>query len=202
MNNVNELSATAGVPLLLEPGFLDDDTCRQIRAAMDRGADGAAEVVGDAIARRETIRRARSVEIEAHVLGLIEDRIETIRTALERTFGRRLGDREGMGFLRYHTGGFYRPHRDRGEVAGWPAAARRSLAVVMFLNGGGKTSGTDSFEGGTLCLYPEGGRPPVEVHPATGLLAAFPADLLHEVRPVRAGTRDTAVDWFYDGTTG
>ena len=28
---------------------------------------------------------------------------------------------------------------------------------------------------------------------------AFPADVLHEVTEVRGGTRDTVVDWFYDG---
>ena len=37
----------------------------------------------------------------------------------------------------------------------------------------------------------------MSVVPQAGLLVAFSADVLHEVTEVRAGTRDTIVDWFY-----
>jgi predicted 2-oxoglutarate/Fe(II)-dependent dioxygenase YbiX len=69
--------------------------------------------------------------------------------------------------------------------------------VVVFLNGGVPEAARRDFEGGQLCLYPEA-VPPIEISPETGLLVAFPADFLHEVRPVLAGTRDAAIDWFYD----
>jgi len=55
-----------------------------------------------------------------------------------------------------------------------------------------------TFDGGVLRLLPEEGAPLVEIPPAAGLLVAFPADRLHEVTPVRGGTRDAIVDWYYD----
>ena len=70
-------------------------------------------------------------------------------------------------------------------MASWPEAARRSVAVVLFLNG--------DFEGGLLRLF---AGETIEIAPQAGLLVAFPADLLHEVTVV-SGTRDAVVDWFY-----
>ena len=197
MNGVNSFATTPHLPLLIEPAFFDGQTCERIRYAMDRGVADAAEVIADQITRRDTVRRARSIDIEGHLLDVVESRIDGIRTAIERTFGQPLGEREGTGFLRYHPGGFYRPHRDRGELAGWPAAARRLATVVVFLNGGPATSPRRDFEGGELYLYPDG-APALRIAPETGLLVAFPANCLHEVGPITAGTRDAAIDWFYD----
>ena len=196
MNGVNSFAPTPDLPLLIEPAFLDLPTCARIRAAMDRGADDAAEVIGARITRRDSVRQARSIDIEREILELVETRIDGIRTAIERATGRPLGEREGTGFLRYHPGGFYRAHRDRGAVRGWPAAARRQTTVIVFLNRGGDGPECD-FAGGDLNLYPAVGAP-VRITPDAGLLVAFPADCLHEVSPVTGGTRDAAVDWFYN----
>src|SRR5690606_19121568 len=114
-------------------------------------------------------------------------------------FGLPLGDREGCGFVRYPDGGFYTPHRDRAWVDAWPAAARRAIAVVVFLNGcrGGPpdppssargTGDEGTFSGGTLRIYAAGTA--IDVVPRTGLLAAFRADAWHEVTRVTGGTRD------------
>jgi predicted 2-oxoglutarate/Fe(II)-dependent dioxygenase YbiX len=179
-------------PLLL-PAFLDPATCRRIRAAMDRGERDAAEIAGDEIAEQATVRRAFTIEIEPALLAEVEGRIEDARVPIERWCGDRLGGREGTGLLRYEAGGFYLPHRDRGNVSGWPGAASRAVAVVVFLNAG--------FEGGALTLHPERDAP-IRIEPAEGLLVAFPADMLHEVWPVAHGVRDAAVDWFYDLAEG
>ena len=37
----------------------------------------------------------------------------------------------------------------------------------------------------------------LEITPREGLLVAFDAARLHEVRPVAGGIRDVIVDWFY-----
>jgi predicted 2-oxoglutarate/Fe(II)-dependent dioxygenase YbiX len=200
MNGVNTFEPRSDFPLLIEPAFFDGQTCQRIRYAMDGGVDDPAEIISDQITRRETVRRARSVDIESPLLELVETRIDGIRTAVERTLGQPLGEREGAGFLRYRPGGFYRPHRDRGDVAGWPAAARRVATVVIFLNGGTATSVGRDFAGGDLYLYPDA-APPIRISPETGLLVAFPAACLHEVGPITGGIRDVAVDWFYDRQT-
>jgi predicted 2-oxoglutarate/Fe(II)-dependent dioxygenase YbiX len=184
--------------LVLEPHFLNPAECERIRDAMDRGIDDAAEIIGDEIAQHDTIRRTRSLEIETGVREWLEGRLDGIKPAIEQVLGRPLGRREGTGFLRYPPGGFYVTHRDRGAVAGWPAAARRAASVVVFLNDGQAPGRGGHFEGGMLCLYPDPDAPPVQIRPEAGLLLAFPSDTLHEVLPVVRGTRDAAVDWFYD----
>ena len=190
--------AASGFPLLIEPQFLTLVECGHLRRAMDRGEPEPAEIVGDTIVTRKTIRQTTSIDVEVAVRGWFEPRLDGLRPVIARALGCPLGEREGTSFLRYPAGGFYMPHQDRGRVAGWPAAARRSASVVVFLNDSKAVDRDGDFEGGTLCLYFEPGAPGVEVHPEAGLLVAFPSGTLHEVLPVRQGTRDAAVDWFYD----
>lgn len=176
--------------LYTDPAFLDPDTCRRVRAAMDAGAADDAEVLDAGIERRTDVRRAATIEIDPALLAAVEARFEATRETLEAFFGVPLAAREGAGFLRYPDGGFYQPHRDRATVPSWPAAARRRIALVLFLNG------AEDFDGGLLRVDC-GGRT-IDVQPAPGLLAAFPADLVHEVTVVRGGPRDAVVDWFYE----
>ena len=157
---------------------------------MDEGVDEAAEVLAGTPARQDAVRLALLIEIDESIRIDLETRLDARRDAIAAFHGVRLGAREGAGFIRYPEGGFYRPHRDRASSPGWPDAARRRIALVAFLN-----SSDAGFSGGTLRLYVD--ATPIDVRPQAGLLVAFPADALHEVTPVRGGTRDAVVDWFY-----
>jgi predicted 2-oxoglutarate/Fe(II)-dependent dioxygenase YbiX len=180
--------------------FLDPAACREVRAAMDRGAADAAEVLADGVALDGEARRAASIDIDPCTLAAVEARLDEVRDALAARFGVELHGREGAGFIRYSDGGFYRPHRDRGGDAGWPAAARRRIAVVVFLNSAA-ADGPGDFRGGDLVIYAESpddeSRDSIRITPRAGLLVAFDAARLHEVRPVAGGVRDVIVDWFY-----
>jgi predicted 2-oxoglutarate/Fe(II)-dependent dioxygenase YbiX len=176
------------------PDFLDAATCRRVRIAMDRGAADPAEVLDEGMALDEEARRASSIEVDPVTLALVDERFDAARSWLSARCGVPLSGREGVGFIRYSHGGFYGPHCDQGFDPQWPAAARRQIAVVVFLNSGG-------FMGGELVIYPEmpadSLSAPLEVTPREGLLVAFDAARLHEVRPVAGGIRDVLVDWFY-----
>jgi predicted 2-oxoglutarate/Fe(II)-dependent dioxygenase YbiX len=165
--------------------LLSPADCRRIRARIDAGVAEPAEVLQHAIAVDAEARHAASIDVDPATLADVERRLDSARGALEGFFNRPLARREGAGFLRYHAGGFYRPHVDRAPSAAWPDAARRQIAVVLFLN--------DGFEGGALHII-DAQR---IVTPRAGALVAFDAGLLHEVTPVLHGTRDTVVDWFY-----
>jgi predicted 2-oxoglutarate/Fe(II)-dependent dioxygenase YbiX len=179
----------------IEPQFFDRITCGRIVRAMEQGTVEEAEILDDRIEPRQEIRRAASIEVAPAVIDEVEAALEARRDVLARFFGMRLREREGVGFLRYPTGGFYKPHVDRAHVDAWPAAACRALAVVAFLNGSRQAERDGSFDGGVLRLFPNG--EPIEVPPRAGQLVAFRADMLHEVTEVRNGIRDAIVDWFY-----
>jgi len=168
---------------------------------MDAGSVEPAEVLHQGFQREDDVRRASNVDVDEDSLATIERRLDAHRETIAAFFEHRLGEREGASFLRYVAGDFYRPHRDRGVVESWPDAARRRVAVVVFLNSSRDADATGAFSGGALRLFVDGDSP-IDVHPLEGLLVAFSADVLHEVTVVRGGTRDAIVDWFYDAPRG
>lgn len=103
---------------------------------------------------------------------------------------------DGPRFCRYGRGGHFRAHRDRShDNADSHAVRRRRVSLVCLLNE------TPAFDGGALVLYlPDGGGRfhPVNAPLPAGSVIAFSSELLHEVRPVRQGTRYSAVAWLYD----
>jgi predicted 2-oxoglutarate/Fe(II)-dependent dioxygenase YbiX len=177
-------------------GFLNPAECLAIREAMDVGAKEDAEVLARGIHRHSLVRHASLVEPPGSLIEAIEVRLDSCRDRVAEALGLGVGDREGAGFIRYPEGGFYRAHRDRGDDPEWADAARRAVALVLFLNSSRDASPDGDFEGGVLRLFGPDGT--IDVLPEAGTLVAFPADVLHEVTEVRDGTRDTVVDWFYD----
>ena len=162
---------------------------------MDDGVVEAAEILEDGIHRQLQVRNAAVVEPEAAVVTHVEARLESCRDDVATALGLTLDRREGAGFIRYPEGGFYRRHRDRGDDPQWKGAARRAVALVIFLNTSRDAQPDGEFDGGLLRIF--GGDVEIDVVPEAGTLVAFPAGLLHEVTEVRGGTRDTVVDWFY-----
>ena len=181
--------------------FFDAATCLEVRTAMNRGLVEAAEVLESGIVLDEEARRATSIDVDACTLAAVEQRLDAIRDELSARCGIPLHGREGAGFIRYSDGGFYRPHRDRGDDGEWPDAAERRIAVVVFLNSARDGRQPGDFAGGELVIYPDAsgdrGDTPLRVLPLAGMLVAFDAARLHEVRPVVQGIRDVIVDWFY-----
>jgi predicted 2-oxoglutarate/Fe(II)-dependent dioxygenase YbiX len=189
------LPTPAAAPLFV-PEFLDAAACLRVRRAMDRGTAEPAEVLDEAFVTNDEVRRASHVEIDADTLEFLEGRLDRARGVVSQFFGIPLVRREGSSVLRYSPGGFFRPHRDWGHVRPWPDAARRRVAVVVFLTTSTAADASGTFSGGILRLFREDDEP-FDVHPRAGTLVAFPAVTLHEVTDVRDGVRDAVVDWFY-----
>lgn len=157
---------------------------------MDAGSEDPAEVLGDSVDVRTEVRSAVSIEVDAAVLAAVERRLDDQRPVVAAQLAVTLDGREGAGFLRYRRGGFYRRHRDRGDLSSWPEAALRRVTLVLFLN--------EDFEGGRLRLWVDDATP-IDVAPSTGTLVAFQSTTIHEVTPVGAGVRDVVVDWYRGG---
>jgi predicted 2-oxoglutarate/Fe(II)-dependent dioxygenase YbiX len=109
---------------------------------------------------------------------------------------------DGPKYCSYPAGGYFRAHRDRSTDPKDPIAVRaRALTLVCMLNDDDPGGGLPTFDGGALVVYVpqrDGSVAPVNLRPPAGSVVGFRADLMHEVRPVRSGTRCTAVAWLYD----
>jgi predicted 2-oxoglutarate/Fe(II)-dependent dioxygenase YbiX len=86
-----------------------------------------------------------------------------------------------MQFVRYAPGGAYVDHRDAPEGGATP----RVLSLVCYLN--------DDFRGGAT-VFSESG---VRVQPQSGLVIAFPPQLLHAAEPVTDGTKFAITAWYH-----
>jgi predicted 2-oxoglutarate/Fe(II)-dependent dioxygenase YbiX len=187
--------------IFVAENVMGEASCRLVRAAMDDGAPEPAGILSGDIEVAEHERRASEIDVDEQVLGLVETCLDAQREAIGDFFGRTLGSREGPGLLRYPAGGFYGAHVDLAEVASWPQAAERAVAVVLFLESSRDVDADGGFSGGLLRVYGDGdGAAPVDIVPTRGTMVAFPADTLHEVTPVLDGTRDTVVDWFRESS--
>lgn len=109
---------------------------------------------------------------------------------------------DGPKFCSYEPGSYFRTHRDASsDPLDPPAVVNRQLTLVCLLNDDSPADGLPTFDGGTLVVHladHHGEMRPVNVQLAAGSIVAFGAALLHEVRPVRTGTRFAAVAWLYD----
>jgi predicted 2-oxoglutarate/Fe(II)-dependent dioxygenase YbiX len=175
---------------------MEDAACARLREAMTAGTVEPAEVLGDGIIAAADIRRAVHVEVTPDALDLVEQCLDQQRQAIADFFDQPPLVREGVSLLRYQAGDFYRPHVDRAHLESWPAAARREVTVVLFLDSTREVDPGGGFSGGLLRLYPDGlDSPPIDIPARRGWLVAFPSAVFHEVTPVLDGQRDTAVDW-------
>ena len=196
------LSRIAQHCLHVRQGFLAPATCLGIRNAMNQGVAEPAEVLETGATLDVSARRAASVDIDPVTLDAVETMLDRVRSAIGIACQIPADGREGPAFLRYEPGGFYRRHRDRASDADLPGAARRLISVVVFLNSSTSEPTPGTFGGGELLIFPEplggaGTTEPMTIVPQEGTLVAFDASMLHEVRPIRRGTRDVIVDWYY-----
>ncbi len=184
------------MPIFISPDVMDAPMCRRVQAAMDAGTPELAEVLGDGFELQEDVRRATQIDIADTVLAMVDATLDGVRIPIASFYQLVLQSREGASFLRYETGGFYRPHVDRAHVPSWPLTERRQVTIVLFLESAREVEPSGGFGGGLLRLFPDDGDP-IDIAAQAGTLVAFPASMPHEVTRVTSGRRDTIVDWFY-----
>lgn len=195
----------AGLGLFTRRGFLDAETCRQIRNEMTSAARTPALVrpVGEATGTaNELARRTGIAEVSAGTTALVRDRLLAAKPALEQHFQLRLAGCEELQFLIYGEGDFFQPHQDRGNDPLAPAHIKARLASVsILLNDQAVGSGREPYSGGVLVFY---GRPGdggatfgIPLQSEEGMCVAFRSDWIHEVRPITWGRRYSVVTWFH-----
>lgn len=90
-------------------------------------------------------------------------------------------------FNRYEPGMFYGPHVDESLMGEPPNRLRCDLSLTVFV------SAPEEYEGGELLINCDG--PMVAAKQPAGHMVLYPADTVHRVAPVTAGSRLAAVGW-------
>lgn len=200
--HAGETPASTGEPLVrVLEGALSRAECR---AVVHRMADATGHP-GSVLRRSADVVDLRLRRCREHTLDAGEARLVVaamVGAAREAHAGAVEEIRlDGPKFCSYGQGEYFRAHRDRSGDARDPAAVRtRRLTMVCALNDADPDGGLPVFDGGALILHVPGSDGVMEarpVQPAAGSLVIFEAGLLHEVRPVRAGTRYSAIAWTF-----
>jgi predicted 2-oxoglutarate/Fe(II)-dependent dioxygenase YbiX len=182
--------------------FLDPDSCARLVEEMSRNSRTRAQLSSpDGSGITDTRRRATyQADVSRARRRLVAERLDALLPEIEGHFGLPLGPVQTPQFLHYRRGDFFRPHRDSStHQAHGPDLMARRIAAVLFLNRGTRLPEPASYCGGELRLYridAEPADPGICITGEPGMLVAFPADVIHEVRPVTHGERFTVVTWY------
>jgi SM-20-related protein len=182
--------------------FLDEAACGRLRREIAAAPARPALVAeSDADAVDEGYRKSVSSRVSEATRSMVQRRLMDLKESLERHFGTELEGCQRAQFLRYREGDYFRAHADH-EDEGPRHVTERRVSVVVFLNGESDDPGPDSYSGGALTFFGLMGDPRADsmglpLQGESGLLVAFPADLVHSVSPVTAGERYTFVSWFF-----
>ena len=192
--------------LYVAPDFLDDETCRVVRGAMEEAQQVEATVEDEGKYEVDrSHRKTRLAKVDPKTLALVSDRLNSLRETLSGHFDLELAECEKPQFLVYEEGDFFRPHMDSSDKDADEASGRRVSAVV-FLNETSDEPATGAYGGGSLSFYgllqddPKGEGIGLPLVGSPGALVAFPSDMIHGVSPVTHGRRYTIASWFPAGT--
>lgn len=199
--------------LFVFPDFLRSDSCRDLCQAMSSAPVERAVIIGENGETRvdPDTRKVNSGILPEGTTVSLKQRLRDLQPLLEKHFAVQLDARfETPQYLIYRPGDFFKAHRDFGESDGKEGIRTRRVSVVLFLNEQSKESAEGCYGQGSLTFYglldgPQWESCGLELNAEQGLLVAFPADKLHEVKPISHGQRFTVVTWFHvaeDGESG
>lgn len=197
-------SPPASLKLCLVRDFLDLRTCADLRNEARHVPTTQAPVYieGSSELVHETIRRTTSFHPDDDWFTSIHNRLLQQKPFLEEYFGMRLTDFERPQFLHYREGDFFVRHQDGNtSQLEFDHLKIRRVSIVVFLNSYSEEATPGGFMGGELNFFgedrPSGTEPLLfSLKGEAGLLVAFTAETLHEVRPVVRGERFTIISWF------
>jgi len=183
--------------LIVKHNFLDRQLCTEL-------GNSSAGLKNAHIVDKEGARFVNPSYRKTLVKAIAEDKeaaltykILNVKEEVEQQFSCNTTGLCAFQLLRYEQGHFFKKHRD---VNGYGANQKRKVTVLVYLNEPGQGQVTDCYQGGTLVVYgvhegfEQRGLPIIA---RTGMLVAFPSDLIHEVTPITRGARKSIVTWFY-----
>jgi SM-20-related protein len=187
--------------------FFSAEVCASVRADIDlaNGKPGRVwmKEFSNDVENNNLKRRTEMFGVPPATVSLAKERLLALRPQVEEHFKIELAGCQDPRFVVYKEGDFYGPHLDISDDPEAPQyAMERRVAVVIFLNSEADEPEPGSYCGGALTLYgliddPKWSSFGLPLVGEEGMLAAFPPNLLHEVKPVTHGERYTITSWFF-----
>lgn len=172
--------------ILCVPNVLTAEELAHIRQALTGApfVDGASTAGWSARTVKKNQQLAMGTDVQQRVQGIVRSaflRNTMLQTAL-------LPKANTMAlFNRYEVGMHYGAHVDQALMGSMSDAVRSDIAITLFL------SDPQSYTGGELTMAVHGVECAFKLD--AGAAIAYPANTLHEVKPVTQGARYAAVIW-------
>ena len=179
--------------LFVRREFLTREESARITHEMTRSAKQSATAsVKDDV--REDVRSASLCDVPNETVELVRSRLESLIAELEKYFDLQLSGVQPLNFLEYGVGGHHVAHRDASTS---PPYDTRKVSFSILLQDERDDPDEAAFSGGTLLFYGLIGDEDAGllVRAEAGVLVAFRSTVVHEVKPVLAGTRHSIVTW-------
>ena len=166
--------------LVLPPALAEDYVRRLERQPLQDGRVTAGLAGQDLKRNEQLVDTPESLAISAEIGHHLQRNQELLEP---------LAVRSSLPFMfsRYRDGMEYRAHTDNALMYHRNAELRTDLSATLFL------SAPETYEGGELVIGLD--EVPVPVKLAAGCIVIYPANSLHQVRPVTSGVRWAAVTW-------
>lgn len=149
-------------------------------------------------------RSTREIKVAQAIREEVVQKLIILHEDMQAYFQLRFFNMEGLQFLGYQPGDFFKAHRDNYNSPN--PLTERKLSLLLFLNAPKEALPPETdpalydYEGGLLVFYRPSRRPPYQavgmpLQVAPGMLIGFRPDVLHEVTPVISGQRFSIVTW-------
>ena len=171
--------------ILQIPGVLSASEIDAMRAELSRATfeDGTATAGPIAREVKRNLQLAQNSEAQRKCAPIVLEALRRNPVFFSAALPLRL---HGPLFNRYEPGMTYGEHVDNALV-GTVAPVRADLSATLFL------SAPEEYDGGELIVHDSFGMHRVKL--AAGATVLYPGNTVHEVTPVRKGTRLAAVLW-------
>lgn len=186
----------------VDENFLPQETCCKMLPQLRHSQSSNASVGknGDVYVNKKT-RKTKLLSPLNECQQIFQSALTGLKPKLEDFFQLQLTQKEDPQFLRYQQGDFFIPHTDADLNPESLDYQNRKISVVCFLNSeiDSPLLNQENYHQGELILYGllKAEKAGIPIHGQSGLLLAFPSDLMHEVNPVAAGERYSIVTWFH-----
>jgi len=189
--------------LYTNSGFLNPDNCKSLISDLKNLNSHQSQIVrkSESFIDKE-IRKTKYIIASNEVSLIVKEKLLTLIPDLNAYFNTDINSCDEPQFLCYKKGDFFNAHQDSGDEPDDPDFIKeRKISVVIFLNSESKTPKRNYYCGGSLIFYgliqdPRTINYGFPLEGKSGLLIAFPSNILHEVNLVTYGSRYTIVTWF------